>query len=38
MPRYVDFETTIKGGLPIIVKAILYPPEPEAILKGPNNG
>lgn len=29
MPRYVEFETTIKGGLPVIVKALLHPPEPD---------
>lgn len=29
MPRHVEFETTIKGGLPVIVKATLYPPEPD---------
>lgn len=29
MSRHVEFETTIKGGLPVIVKAILHPPEPD---------
>lgn len=29
MPRHVEFETTIKGGLPVVVKAVLYPPEPD---------
>lgn len=29
MSRHVEFETTIKGGLPVIVKAVLHPPEPD---------
>jgi len=27
MARYAEFETTIKGGLPVLVKARIYPPE-----------
>ena len=27
MPRHAEFETTIKGGLPVLVKARIHPPE-----------
>lgn len=29
MARYVEFETTVKGGLPVLVKATIFPPEPD---------
>ena len=36
MPRHVEFETTIKGGLPVIIKASVYPPEPDVGYMGPH--
>lgn len=34
MRRRVEFETTIKGGLPVLVKAVLHPPEPDVGILG----
>lgn len=27
MSRIAEFETTIRGGLPVVVKAVIHPPE-----------
>lgn len=29
MSRLAEFETTINGGLPVLVKAVIHPPEPD---------
>lgn len=29
MARHVEFETTIKGGLPVLIEAVMHPPEPD---------